>query len=80
MPISEYVYCSRLFGLEYVEREFEESYDTMDGQRIHRRVDTARGALPDDAMHMKSEATCVDLRPERLGVVAKIDTIRAEAG
>jgi len=76
--INEYVYCPRLFWLEYVEREFEESYDTVDGERVHRRVDTARGELPDDALSAKGEATSVELSSESLGVVAKIDIVRAD--
>jgi len=76
--INEYVYCPRLFWLEYVEREFEESYDTVDGERVHRRVDVARGQLPDDALEMKAEATSVELASASLGVVAKIDVVRAD--
>ena len=76
--INEYVYCPRLFWLEYVEREFEESYDTVDGERVHRRVDTARGQLSDDARDMKAEATSVELASASLGVVAKIDVVRAD--
>lgn len=76
--INEYVYCPRLFWLEYVEREFEDSYDTVDGDRVHRRIDTARGTLPDDALAMKSEATSVELASTELGVVAKIDVVRTD--
>ena len=76
--INEYVYCPRLFWLEYVEREFEESYDTVDGQRVHRRVDEAKGELPDDIAQMRSDATSVELASERLGVVAKLDIVRAD--
>jgi len=76
--VNEFVYCPRLFWLEYVEREFEESYDTIDGERVHRRVDTQRGELPDDIRELKNEATSVELASERLGVVAKIDLVRAE--
>lgn len=76
--VNEYVYCPRLFWLEYVEREFEESYDTIDGQRVHRCVDQARGELPDDAAQMRAEATSVELASEPLGVVAKIDMVRAD--
>lgn len=78
--INEYVYCPRLFWLEYVEREFEESYDTLDGERVHRRVDVARGRLPDDALQMKSDATSVELASQSLGIVAKIDIVRADGG
>ncbi len=76
--INEFVYCPRLFWLEFVEREFDESYDTVDGERVHRRVDSSRGVLPDDALAMKSEATSVELSSERLGVVAKIDVVRTD--
>jgi CRISPR-associated protein Cas1 len=76
--VNEFVYCPRLFWLEYVEREFEDSYDTVDGERVHRRVDTARGELPDEAQVLKSEATSVELASESLGVVAKIDVVRAD--
>lgn len=77
--VNEFVYCPRLFWLEYVEREFDESYDTVDGTRVHRRVDAARGVLPDDALMMKAAATSVELASEELGVVAKIDVVRADA-
>jgi len=76
--INEYVYCPRLFWLEYVEREFEASHDTVDGERVHRRVDRPRGELPDDITQLRSEATSVELASERLGVVAKLDIVRAE--
>lgn len=76
--VNEFVYCPRLFWLEHVEREFEESYDTVDGERVHRRVDQPRGAIPDDIAQMRSEATSVELASEPLGVVAKIDMVRAD--
>jgi CRISPR-associated protein Cas1 len=74
--VNEFVYCPRLFWLEYVEREFADSFDTVDGERVHRRVDRARGELPDDIAQMKGDVTSVELASERLGVVAKIDLIR----
>lgn len=76
--VNEFVYCPRLFWLEYVEREFDESYDTVDGERVHRRVDATRGVLPEDATLMKAAATSVELASEHLGVVAKIDIVRAD--
>ena len=78
--INEFVYCPRLFWLEYVEREFEASHDTVDGDRIHRRVDCPKGELPDSLTEKRSEATSVDLASDRLGVVAKIDMVRSEDG
>jgi len=78
--INEFVYCPRLFWLEYVEREFEASHDTVDGERVHRRVDQPKGELPDDLNEKRFEATSVDLGSERLGIVAKIDMVRSEDG
>lgn len=76
--VNEFVYCPRLFWLEQVEREFEESFDTVDGERVHRRVDAARGRLPDDVLAMKADATSVELASASLGVVAKIDIVRPD--
>ena len=74
--VNEFVYCPRLFWLEHVEREFEASFDTVDGERVHRRVDSPRGNLPTDATGWNSEATSVELSSAELGVVAKIDLVR----
>ncbi|MGH7707215.1 MAG: CRISPR-associated endonuclease Cas4g/Cas1g [Vulcanimicrobiaceae bacterium] len=76
--VNEFVYCPRLFWLEYVEREFESSYDTVDGTRVHRRVDRPTGELPDEITEMRAAATSVELTSERFGVVVKIDMVRAE--
>ena len=78
--INEFVYCPRLFWLEYVEREFEESFDTVDGERIHRQVDHPKGELPDNVAEMRSAATSIELSSVLLGVVAKIDMVRAKDG
>ena len=76
--INEYVYCPRLFWLEYVEREFQSSFDTVDGERVHRRVDQPRGELPEEFERVKAEATSVELASAELGVVAKIDLVRTD--
>lgn len=48
--LNEFAYCPRLFFLEWVQGEFEESADTVEGKFQHRRVDTARGTAPDAAV------------------------------
>ncbi len=45
--VNEYVYCPRLAYLEWVQSEWAESADTVDGRFVHRRVDRARGAMPE---------------------------------
>lgn len=76
--VNEFVYCPRLFWLEYVEREFASSYDTVDGERVHRRVDKPAGELPENVAEMRAAATSVELSSDRFGVVAKIDVVEAE--
>lgn len=44
--INEFVYCPRLFYYEYVEGVFLPNADTLRGEAIHQRVDSADGALP----------------------------------
>ncbi|MFY9780679.1 MAG: CRISPR-associated endonuclease Cas1 [Candidatus Baltobacteraceae bacterium] len=78
--VNEFVYCPRLFWLEYVEREFASSFDTVDGERVHRRVDRPSGELPDDLAEMRAGASSVELSSEHLGVVARIDLVQAEGG
>ncbi len=45
--LNEYVYCPRLAYLEWVQGEFAHSTDTAEGAIKHRRVDKARGNLPE---------------------------------
>lgn len=78
--INEFVYCPRLFWLEYVEREFQDSHDTVGGERVHRRVDRPKGELPDEIAELRGEATSVELASGALGVVAKIDVVKGEEG
>ncbi len=44
--LNEFVYCPRLFFLEYVEGQFAHSADTIDGAIKHRRVDKSVQELP----------------------------------
>jgi CRISPR-associated protein Cas4 len=75
--VNEFVYCPRLFFIEHVERQFQQSHDTVDGDRVHRRVDHLSGAL-DEKPKEAAEVTSVELSSETLGVVGKIDLVRAE--
>lgn len=79
--LNEYVYCPRLFYLEYVQGEFEETSDTVEGRFKHRRVDMEKGELPeisesgsDDTIH----ATSVLLSAPKAGLIAKIDLLEGQ--
>lgn len=70
--LNEFTYCPRLAYLEWSQGEWEASADTVDGSRIHRRVDTAEG--PRAKFHHRSVA----LSSETLGLTAVIDLIETD--
>src|SRR5580704_19714598 len=45
--VNEFQYCPRLAYLEWVQGEWAESADTVEGRGVHRRVDRGAGALPE---------------------------------
>ncbi|MGI0132971.1 MAG: CRISPR-associated endonuclease Cas4g/Cas1g [Thermoplasmata archaeon] len=81
--LNEFVYCPRLFYLEWVQGEFVESADTLDGHRTHRRVDDVGGSLPapqEWTEGLKVKARAVTLSSERFGLVAKLDLLEDDGG
>ncbi len=82
--LNEYTYCPRLFYLEWVQSEFVDSADTVDGRYKHQRVDQRKGAAPpastgaDDGAE-ESERTLharsVDIAAPAVGAVARIDLL-----
>jgi hypothetical protein len=44
--LNEFAYCPRLAYLEWVQGDFVDSADTVDGRFHHRKVDKETGALP----------------------------------
>ena len=79
--LNEYVYCPRLFYLEWVDARWADSDDTEKGRFTHRSVDRTEGALPapEDAALLR-RASSVRLESARLGLVAVIDRVEGEAG
>ena len=53
--LNEYAYCPRLAYLEWVQGEFDDSVDTIEGRFQHRRVDRPSGELP---ARTADEAAC----------------------
>lgn len=79
--VNEYQYCPRLAYLEWVQGEWAESSDTVEGRFSHRRVDRPGGALPapealdgDEKVHARS----ITLASKRLGLIARMDLIEAD--
>lgn len=83
--LNEFVYCPRLAYLEWVQGEWADSADTVQGRIVHRRVDKPRGTLPvsvdtavqeeePERIHVKS----FELSSEALGMVARLDLAEFE--
>lgn len=85
--INEYCYCPRLAYLMWVQGEWDDSSDTVEGRHVHRRVDKPGGKLPPaedlgdpaqgGAME-KLHARSITLSSTRLGLIAKLDLIEGE--
>ena len=81
--VNEFVYCPRLAYLEWVQGEWAESADTVEGRFVHRRTEDARGAMPDaDALDETTHihARSITLASETLGVIAKLDLVESKDG
>ncbi len=78
--LNEYVYCPRLAYLEWVQGEWRDSADTVEGRHVHRRVDRPRGQPPaadataaDEGERERIHVQSLELSSHRLGLVAKLD-------
>ena len=81
--VNEYVYCPRLAYLEWVQGEWVESSDTVEGRHAHRRVNRDGGKLPPPADVDEAErlqARSISLSSERLGLIARMDLIESNGG
>ncbi len=79
--VNEYEYCPRLAYLEWVQGEWAESADTVEGRYRHRRVDKRGGDLPAPADMEEGEkihAKSITLSSNRLGLIAKMDLVEGE--
>jgi CRISPR-associated protein Cas1 len=78
--LNEYVYCPRLFFLEWVDMLWASNADVAEGQRRHRRVDAGGGAAPLPSEGTLIAARSVELASESLGIVAELDLVEGVAG
>lgn len=78
--VNEYVYCPRLFYLEWVDGRFEDSDDTVVGRRVHRAVDKETGAapLPEDGALLAARS--LTLSSTTLGLVSRLDLVEGSGG
>ena len=80
--LNEFVYCPRLAYLEWVQKEWEDSSDTVKGRHVHRRVDKQGGSLPEPDGEVKElqVARSVELSSKKLNLIAKIDLVESADG
>jgi CRISPR-associated protein Cas1 len=80
--VNEFVYCPRLAYLEWVQGEWDDNADTVDGRYAHRRVDveTATDVPAADGIEADRSLTArsVTLSSEALGAIARMDLIELE--
>lgn len=86
--VNEFVYCPRLAYLMWTQGEWAETGDTVEGQRVHARLDKPNAPLPapqalegDGAPEAeKIVSRSLTLSSTTLGVIAKLDIVEAEDG
>ncbi len=82
--LNEYAYCPRLFALEWVNGDWADSADTVDGRTQHRRVDREEGTVPEPGGEQDPDkpkvARSVLLGSERLRLVARLDLVEEDGG
>ncbi len=79
--VNEFGYCPRLAYLEWVQGEWAESGDTVEGRHVHRRVDRQVGKLPEQTDDFeKFHARSIELSSNRLGLIAKLDLVEGDDG
>ncbi len=81
--VQEYVYCPRLAYLQWVQGEWADNAETVEGQAVHKRVDSTVSRMPtaaelsdDDRLHARS----ITLSSNRLGLIARLDLIEVDNG
>lgn len=78
--LNEFVYCPRLFYLEWVDRQWESSDDTEAGRWVHRDVDARGGVIGDDGDPHPATVRSVAVSDEGWGLTAVIDRVDHDDG
>lgn len=79
--LNEFVYCPRLFYLEWVDDRWADNDDTAKGQLVHRAVDKPGGRMPDpEEVDLLREVRSLRVESPTLGIVAVIDRVEGRGG
>ena len=79
--LNEVVYCPRLFYLEHVAGEWDDSADTISGKRVHRRVDAKASPMPSaEELPDGFKGRSITVSSEADGIIAKVDVVEGDGG
>jgi CRISP-associated protein Cas1 len=78
--LNEHTYCPRLAYLEWVQGDFADSADTVEGRFHHRTTSAETGALPEplELGDARLHARSVLLSAAQVGLIARIDLVEAD--
>lgn len=78
--LNEFVYCPRLFYLEWVQGEWADNAHTEDGRFVHRRADKKAGNVGAPEDEKPFVARSVAASAPMLGLTTRIDVVEGENG
>lgn len=80
--VNEFVYCPRLFYLEWVQGEWADNAFTEDGKFVHRRADkeTRPPPAPEQVCEKPFLARSVAASSDRLGLSTRMDVVEGDDG
>jgi CRISPR-associated protein Cas1 len=81
--VNEWLYCPRLAYMEWIDGEWADSAETVDGRRVHRRVDQETGDLvADEPLPEEGEvvARSVLLSSPADRLIARLDLVESAGG
>jgi CRISPR-associated protein Cas1 len=77
--LSEFAYCPRLCYIEWIDGEFVDNEDTVDGRFQHRRVDAKEETIPEDEIETETvHARSMFLTGPKVGITCRIDLLEGD--
>jgi len=74
--LAAYAYCPRLSYLQWVQGEFQDSAETVEGRHLHRWIDAEEDPIPEDFQPF--HARSVSLSAPQAGVCCRIDLLEGD--
>lgn len=75
--LTQFAYCKRLGYMQWVQGEFADNLEVVEGKFHHRNVDVPQGRTKDESSE-KIHARSVLLSDQTLGIIAKLDILEID--